>query len=123
MLRRLRGRNPGTSVATPNRSRGHSTTSTQGEGHMTGRRWLGRAAVLVVGATALAIPVAQAVGPEEPSKVFLEHVSQSVVTNWWAHHPDQAPDSFAKRLAAIRQQQNTPPARHVNSCADNANKD
>jgi hypothetical protein len=89
---------------------------------MTGRRWFVRAAVLAVGVATLAIPAAQALAPEEASKVLLEHLSQSVVANYWAAHPDQAPPPFSKTLSEIRQE-NMPPGRHVNNCGANANKD
>src|SRR5919202_1438965 len=89
---------------------------------MIGRRWFVRAVVLALGAAALTISVAQAVSDEQPSKVLLDQVSQSVVMNYFANHPDQAPPPLDKRLAALRQQ-NTPQGRHVNSCADRANKD
>lgn len=86
------------------------------------RRWFVRAVVVALGAAALTISVAQAVSDEEPSKVLLDHLSQSVVLNYFANHPDQAPPPLDKRLAALRQQ-HAPQGRHVNSCTDRANKD
>src|SRR3954467_5555542 len=87
---------------------------------MIGRRWFVRAVVVALGALAVTISVAQAVSDEQPSKVLLDHVSQSVVLNYFANHPDQAPPPLDKRLAALRPP-HAPQRPHANRCTDRAN--
>jgi hypothetical protein len=67
-------------------------------------------------------PAAGAPFRGEPSKMLLEHVSQSVVARYWANHSNAAPPQFSAALTRIKQQ-GSQPGRQVQSCTSSANKD
>ena len=85
---------------------------------------LGRFTLLaVLVTTVLAVPAATV--PHDNTRVpyqLIEHMSAGVVSNYWATHPEEAPPRVADFLSELREHR-TPPARHVNSCTDNANRD
>jgi hypothetical protein len=79
---------------------------------------VGMLAVLAV--VTLVVPAANAVGGDAPSKVELEHISESVAMREYLAHPGSAPSRFDP----ISQIQNKAQrGRRVNSCTSNANKD
>src|SRR5919199_5758084 len=85
---------------------------------MRGGRWTVRIALVLVGAVALIVPAANAVGGDTPSKVLLDHVSQVVAARYYLSHPGQAPDRMTSTGT-----QNMPQGKRTQSCTANANKD
>src|SRR3954470_22452092 len=81
----------------------------------------GRLAMLaLLAAVTLAVPAANAVGDEEPSKAELEQISQVVALRYYLAHPEAAPtrlNSFDHDVKAAAR------GRNVNACTSNANKD
>ena len=80
---------------------------------------LGAALLALAALVIVAVPAATAVEGGKVPEAFLEHLSQSVSANYWARHPAEAPTRFAQLSGSQKQ----PPARNVNSCTSNANKD
>src|SRR4051794_28217258 len=76
--------------------------------------------VLAVVAAALAVPAGGEEGGDTHVPLpLLEHVSQSVASNYWSRHPEQAPPQLAQ-LSDVRRE---PSARHKTSCTSDANRD
>ena len=75
----------------------------------------------VVAAVVIGVPAATAVEGGKVSEAFLDHVSEAAATAYLAHHQGEAPARFEQtaQIAGLKE----PPARHVNSCTDSANKD
>jgi len=74
----------------------------------------------LLAAVTLAVPAANAVGDEEPSKAELEQISQVVALRYYLAHPEAAPtrlNSFDHDVKAAAR------GRNVNACTSNANKD
>ncbi|TML36884.1 MAG: hypothetical protein E6G25_10390, partial [Actinobacteria bacterium] len=82
-------------------------------------RRLGATLLALAALVIVAVPAATAVEGGKVPEAFLEHLSQSVSANYWARHPAEAPTRFAQLSGSQKQ----PPARNVNSCTSNANKD
>src|SRR5436190_10055326 len=82
-------------------------------------RRLGATLLALAALVIVAVPAATAVEGGKVPEAFLEHLSQSVSANYWARHPAEAPARFAQLSGSQKQ----PPARNVNSCTSNANKD
>jgi hypothetical protein len=85
---------------------------------MRGGRWAVRTALVLVGAVALIVPAASAVGGDTPSKTLLDQISQVVAARYYLAHPDQAPDGMTLTGA-----DKMPQGKRTNSCTSNSNKD
>ncbi len=85
---------------------------------MRGGRLTVRIALVLVGAIALIVPAANAVGGDTPSKAMLDQVSQVVAARYYLAHPDQAPDRMT-----LTGNQKMPQGKRTNACTSNANKD
>jgi hypothetical protein len=85
------------------------------------RLWRGSVlAFVLVGVCAL--PAAGALGPgDEPSKVLLDHLSQTVEIHYWMAHPQHAPAAFRSAFTSAERHQGK--ARKVKSCESHANND
>jgi hypothetical protein len=83
-------------------------------------RWMVRIGLLVtLGAVAVAVPAAGV--PHDNTRIpytLIEQVSQGVVSNYWAAHPEAAPPRVAD-MSGVRM----PSGRHRTSCTSEANRD
>jgi hypothetical protein len=87
------------------------------------RSLVARSAALLFSLTLVfGVSSAVAEGPTKVSNEALDHLSQSVVLQYYVAHPDQAPARLRQAIDQIRDLK-SPKGRNVNSCSSNANKD